>query len=55
MESIENEFNADKYGLTTGHLDEKNLYLYKKLGYEITRREKVAEGLHFVHMVKSVR
>ena len=55
METIENEFDADKYGLTTGHLDEKNIYLYKKLGYEIKEREKVGEDLYFIHMVKNVR
>lgn len=55
MEAIEKELASKRYSLTTGNLDEKNLYLYQKLGYKITEREKVSDTLFFVHMVKEIK
>lgn len=39
--------------LFTGHLSDRNLRLYRRLGYRETRRERVADHLTLVHMRKS--
>jgi ribosomal protein S18 acetylase RimI-like enzyme len=43
------------YTLFTGHLSEKNLHLYKKLGYRETRREPLTDRCTLVHMEKAGR
>ena len=53
MIAIENEFDVPKYKLTTGHLDDKNIELYSKLGYKIGEKEKISENLYFIHMEKA--
>lgn len=53
MKHVEDHFKScERYELFTGHRSEKNLYLYKKLGYMIFSREKVTENLEFVHLEK---
>ncbi len=54
MGEIESRFpNAQRYELFTGHLSERNLYLYQKLGYRPVRREPVSEKLAMVFLEKS--
>lgn len=52
MESIEHHLKAIQYELFTGHKSEKNLYLYKKLGYTEFKREKVNDNLTLVYLKK---
>ena len=55
MLAIENEFETSVFRLFTGHLDDKNISLYSKLGYVIYgEQEYVSPELSFIHMVKSV-
>jgi GNAT superfamily N-acetyltransferase len=53
MSTIEGCFSeARRYELFTGHLSERNLYLYRKLGYVPIRREPVSEKLTMVFLEK---
>ena len=52
MAAIEKYFEGLRYELFTGHLSEKNLALYEKLGYHRFKTEKVHDGLSFVYMEK---
>jgi GNAT superfamily N-acetyltransferase len=53
MHEIEGCFkDAGRFELFTGHLSKRNLYLYKKLGYQEFKREKVHENLELVYMEK---
>jgi len=53
MISIEKEFDARIFELRTGHLDEKNISLYEKMGYALTgEREQITDTLWFVRMRK---
>lgn len=53
MNKIEEYFKVIKrFELFTGFKDEKNLYLYQKLGYKIFRKEQVAENLEMVFLEK---
>jgi len=55
MAAIEAEFNARIYELRTGHLDEKNDFLYKKLGYVLTgEKEKITDTMWFVRFRKEI-
>jgi ribosomal protein S18 acetylase RimI-like enzyme len=54
--AIESEFDVSAYVLRTGYHDEKNISLYKKMGYAIEGEpEKITESLWFVHMRKLVK
>ena len=54
LQAIEARFRGSmRYELFTGHRSKKNLYLYKKLGYEIYRKQKVSESLTLVFLKKS--
>jgi len=45
MEAIEDLFSHHgHYRLFTGHKSERNLYLYKKLGYEVTHSEQIKKS-----------
>jgi ribosomal protein S18 acetylase RimI-like enzyme len=53
MGAIENEFDVRIYELRTGHLDEKSISLYERLGFVLTgEKEKISETLCFVRMRK---
>ena len=53
MAAIEQEFSVPVYRLFTGHLDEKNLSLYSKLGYTVYGDEEIiSPNLRFIHMEK---
>ena len=53
LKEIEGRFeNAERFELFTGHKSERNLHLYRKLGYRIFRREKVSGRLTLVYMEK---
>jgi GNAT superfamily N-acetyltransferase len=53
MSKIEGCFpEARRYELFTGHLSERNLYLYRKLGYRPIRREQVSAKLTLVFLEK---
>ena len=57
MCAVENEFH-DVHGfeLRTGHLDEKSISLYKKLGYVLTgEKERISATLCFVRMRKELK
>lgn len=54
MESIEHHLKAIRYELFTGHKSEKNLYLYKKLGYTEFKRENVNGALTLVYLEKNL-
>ena len=56
MEDIEARFaRADHYEVFTGHLSERNLRLYGRLGYEESSRRPVSEGLTIVVLQKAAR
>jgi ribosomal protein S18 acetylase RimI-like enzyme len=57
MRAIESEFRVEAYELVTGHLDDKNISLYKNLGFEIIEGQidKVTENLYYIHMRKPAR
>ena len=52
MGAIEKCFEGVRYELFTGHLSEKNLALYQKLGYIAYETRKVSEVLQLVYMQK---
>jgi len=53
MTKIESIFkNVERYEIFTGYKDEKNLYLYQKLGYKKFKLEKVHENLFFEYLEK---
>jgi len=55
MASVEKEFNADVFELRTGHLDERTISLYERLGYVLTgEKEKISDTLWFVRMRKEL-
>ncbi|WP_020528866.1 GNAT family N-acetyltransferase [Flexithrix dorotheae] len=54
MEAIEHQFKeANRFELFTGHKSERNLSLYKKLGYSEFRRQKINEKLELVFLEKN--
>ncbi|MGE5614336.1 MAG: GNAT family N-acetyltransferase [Bacillota bacterium] len=54
MKSIEEAFgHCSRFELFTGHKSEKNLYLYRKIGYTDFKRENVSENLQFVYLEKA--
>jgi ribosomal protein S18 acetylase RimI-like enzyme len=56
MAEIESAFShVDRCELFTGHLSERNLYFYKKLGYAEFKREQIHPGLVHVFMEKPSR
>jgi hypothetical protein len=56
MAEIETVFpTAKRFELFTGHKSERNLYLYRKLGYEIFKQQPVNEKLSFVFLEKVPR
>ncbi len=53
MNEIEHNFkDIKKYELFTGHKSEKNIYLYKKLGYKQFKVEPIHEKLKHVYFEK---
>jgi ribosomal protein S18 acetylase RimI-like enzyme len=53
LSEIERAFDqAERFELFTGHLSERNLYLYQKLGYRPYRYRKVTDALTIVHLEK---
>ena len=53
LKEIERRFeNAGRFELFTGHKSERNLHLYRKLGYRIFRSEKISESLTLVYLEK---
>jgi ribosomal protein S18 acetylase RimI-like enzyme len=53
MLEMEKRFpQAERFELFTGHRSEKNLYLYRKLGYRELSREKVNDRLDLVYLEK---
>jgi ribosomal protein S18 acetylase RimI-like enzyme len=54
MHEIEGRFkDVKRFELFTGHLSERSIYLYQKLGYKEFKREKVHENLELVYMEKT--
>lgn len=49
---IERQYPKQRYELFTSTRSEKNIALYKKLGYKIFDEEQVTEELRFVYMEK---
>ena len=55
MNAIEKEFdNCKQYELFTGHKSEKNIYLYKKLGYTEYKRQAINDHLTLIYMNKKI-
>lgn len=54
MKAIEKCFEGTRFELFTGHLDEKNLYFYEKLGYKRFREENISDALRLVYLEKGV-
>ena len=53
MQKIESFFSKlERFEIFTGHKDEKNLYLYQKLGYKRFKIEKINKNLSFVYLEK---
>ncbi len=53
MSEIEHLFShAARFELFTGHLSERNLYLYNKLGYRPFKRERITDALTLVYLEK---
>ncbi|MFZ5987920.1 MAG: GNAT family N-acetyltransferase [Bacillota bacterium] len=52
MKAIEKCFEGVRFELFTGHLDEKNLTFYEKLGYKRFKEEKINDALRFVYFEK---
>ena len=53
MREIESRFKGTGvFELFTGHLSEKNLRLYEKLGYRTARYETVSDRLKLVYLEK---
>jgi len=54
MLALEKELGGSVFELVVGHLDEKNIALYEKLGYKAYgEKEKVTDSLYFVYMRKN--
>lgn len=49
---VEKQYPKQRYELFTSTRSEKNIALYKKLGYKIFREKQVTEELRFVYMEK---
>ncbi|MPL62750.1 hypothetical protein SDC9_08370 [bioreactor metagenome] len=43
-----------EFNLFTGYKSSKNLYLYKKCGYEEFKLEKISEKISFIHLKKKI-
>jgi ribosomal protein S18 acetylase RimI-like enzyme len=55
MYEIEGRFNgADRYELFTGEKSERNLYLYRKLGYVPFRHQRLTDKLTLIYLEKIV-
>lgn len=53
MNAIENKFsNCDRFELFTGEKSLKNLYLYKKIGYNEFKREPLSDKVELVYLEK---
>jgi GNAT superfamily N-acetyltransferase len=53
MASIESKFpNVKRFELFTGSRDEKNLYLYNKLGYKQFKQEEIRKDFAMVYLEK---
>jgi GNAT superfamily N-acetyltransferase len=53
MIEIENCFShLNRFELFTGFRDEKNIYLYQKLGYRIFKQEQISVDLAFIYLEK---
>lgn len=53
MQTIENYFpQASRFELFTGYKSAKNLYLYRKLGFEEVRRQTISTNLTLVFLQK---
>jgi ribosomal protein S18 acetylase RimI-like enzyme len=54
LTAVEKFFGAYRYQLHTTSQSLKNLYLYRKMGYEEFKREKTSRGLIFVYLEKNL-
>jgi GNAT superfamily N-acetyltransferase len=53
MKTLEDKFPDDSiFQFFTGEKSERNVHLYTKLGYQVTRRETADYGIVLVHMEK---
>lgn len=55
MKEIENSYSdVSRFELFTGFKDEKNIYLYNKLGYKVFKEEKLSPELTFLFFEKII-
>ena len=52
MKAVEKCFEGVRLELFTGHLSEKNLAFYEKLGYKRFREDRINDALRFVYLEK---
>jgi len=53
MDRIESAFpSANRFELFTGHRSERNLYLYRKLGYRPCKQERISDALTLIFLEK---
>jgi len=56
MIAIEKKFGkAERYELFTGHRSERNLYLYRKLGYKEFKKEEMSLKLTLIYLEKKAQ
>ena len=56
MDAIEERFaEAERYELFTGHLSERNIRLYRRLGYQEFREEELSSRLRLTYLEKPGR
>ena len=52
LAAAEDNMNVSVFELTTGHLDAKNISIYRKAGYEEFETVKISDNLYFIKMRK---
>jgi ribosomal protein S18 acetylase RimI-like enzyme len=56
MHAIENCFSGvERFELFTGHLSDRNLRLYRRLGYRPVRETKISERITLMYLEKTLR
>ena len=57
VETLEADYGdgIDTFTLFTGHLSAANIRLYERLGYRLTREERLEPDIHLVHLEKPAR
>ena len=46
--------NCSRFEIFTGHKSERNIYLYRKLGYKVYNSKKITDELNMVYLTKNM-